>query len=211
MRELLIPVAFDKNSEPEPLTISRFEELFDITYLHRLTFADWKTEARLRKKCARAKKREKVDPFATWLGTYHSMHIEAQKMPPIAIKWMHAKIGYGLFSTAPLKKWQFLGEYTGILRQRSRINPDINDYCFMYPWAWLPIKAYTIDSEKQGNYTRFINHSDVPNCESISVFHDGVYHIIFRAIRDIEPGEELTYDYGGIYWQRRKKLHEHER
>ena len=48
-----------------------------------------------------------------------------------------------------------------------------------------------VDASRQGNDSRFINHSCQPNCESDVV--DGRVYI--TAIRDIEPGEELTYDY----------------
>ena len=48
-----------------------------------------------------------------------------------------------------------------------------------------------IDAVHHGNDSRFINHSCDPNCESDVV--DG--HVYIVAIRDIAPGEELTYDY----------------
>ena len=48
-----------------------------------------------------------------------------------------------------------------------------------------------VDASLQGNESRFINHSCDPNCESDVV--DG--HVYITAIRDIAPGEELTYDY----------------
>ena len=38
---------------------------------------------------------------------------------------------------------------------------------------------------------RFINHSCAPNCEAV----DERKRIYIEAIRDIAPGEELTYDY----------------
>lgn len=48
-----------------------------------------------------------------------------------------------------------------------------------------------IDASRQGNDSRFINHSCDPNCESDVI--DG--HIYITAIRDIPAGAELTYDY----------------
>ena len=92
------------------------------------------------------------------------------------------------------------------MRRRGLLRRDVNDYCFQYPREWTATKAFTIDSEDQGNYTRFINHSDTPNVESRSFFHDGVFHIAFRTIEEIEAGSELTYDYGEIYWNNRKKI-----
>ncbi len=206
-----LKIALKADEEPKECSIKRFEELFGITYLKELTFSDWETEQWLRKKCVRAEKKGKIGQLAQWLGTYHQKELAEGRIPDVAIRWMHEKIGYGLFTTKPFKKWQYIGEYTGILRRRSLFFPNINDYCFMYPREWIASRAYTIDSEKHGNYTRFINHRDYPNCESVSVYHDGVFHILFRAIEDIPAGEELTYDYGGIYWLRRKKLKEEER
>jgi SET domain-containing protein len=52
----------------------------------------------------------------------------------------------------------------------------------------------------QGNLTRFINHSRDPNLQPIHVFYDGFYHLIFIALRKIQQGEELSYDYGQSYW-----------
>jgi len=48
-----------------------------------------------------------------------------------------------------------------------------------------------IDAGVDGNEARFINHSCEPNCES--VIEKG--RVFIDAIRSIEPGEELTYDY----------------
>ncbi len=49
----------------------------------------------------------------------------------------------------------------------------------------------------RGNIARFINSSCAPNCES-QKWHDaatGEVRIGIFASHDIEPGEELTYDY----------------
>jgi len=48
-----------------------------------------------------------------------------------------------------------------------------------------------IDAGVEGNEARFVNHSCAPNCESV-IENQRVY---IDAIRTIEPGEELTYDY----------------
>ncbi len=42
-----------------------------------------------------------------------------------------------------------------------------------------------------GNEARFFNHSCDPNCESVIEGR----RVYIEAIRAIEPGEELTYDY----------------
>jgi SET domain-containing protein len=54
------------------------------------------------------------------------------------------------------------------------------------------VDAHTvIDAGIDGNEARFMNHSCEPNCESL-IENQRVY---IDAIRTIEPGEELTYDY----------------
>lgn len=48
-----------------------------------------------------------------------------------------------------------------------------------------------LDAAVDGNDSRFINHSCEPNCEAVE--EDD--RIFVDALRDIERGEELTYDY----------------
>lgn len=48
-----------------------------------------------------------------------------------------------------------------------------------------------VDAARNGNEARFINHSCDPNCEA--VIDDG--RIYIEALRTIQTGEELTYDY----------------
>lgn len=201
-----IKIAFKSDAPGEEYPVSRFEELFELSYFPHLLFADWEVEQWIRRKCAWAHRTGRVKKLALWLGKLHGHQIDAADTPDVTIRWMGAEVGYGLFTDKPLKKWEYIGEYTGTLRRRNLFFPNINDYCFMYPREWISLKAFTIDSKTQGNYTRFINHSDYPNCESVAVFHGGIYHIIFRAIQDIPAGTQLTYDYGDVYWNRRKKI-----
>ena len=53
-------------------------------------------------------------------------------------------------------------------------------------------KKYDIDGNVPANHARHINHSCDPNCEARNV--KGRIWIV--ALRDIEAGEELSYDYG---------------
>lgn len=55
-----------------------------------------------------------------------------------------------------------------------------------------------IDATRHGSSARYINHSCGPNCEAI----DEEGRIYIEAIRDIKPGEELTYDYNLILEER---------
>ncbi|MEZ5315493.1 MAG: SET domain-containing protein-lysine N-methyltransferase [Chlamydiales bacterium] len=203
---MTLKISSKESSKIKEYSIQEFEEFFGLTYLKQLTFSDWRTEQSIRKKCRSAEKKRKIHPFSRWLGTYHFKELTQHMIPPVAIQWINEEIGYGLFSTKPFKQWQYIGEYTGVLRRRSLFFPNTNRYCFMYPREWISTHAYTIDSKKQGNYTRFINHDDSPNCESIAVYCQGLFHILLRTIKTISSGEELTYDYGNGYWRNRKKF-----
>ncbi|KAI1315828.1 histone methyltransferase set1 [Mortierella claussenii] len=52
-----------------------------------------------------------------------------------------------------------------------------------------------IDATKMGNIARFINHCCTPNCNAKVITVDGQKKIVIYAKRDIEEGEEITYDY----------------
>ena len=52
-----------------------------------------------------------------------------------------------------------------------------------------------IDSIERGNEARFINHSCQPNCITRKWNFLGETTVGVFALRDIAPGEELTFDY----------------
>lgn len=60
------------------------------------------------------------------------------------------------------------------------------------------------EDEYESLWTRFINHASPPldNLKPMSVpeSYDGKPRVWFMAKRDIEPGEELCFDYGEDYW-----------
>lgn len=55
---------------------------------------------------------------------------------------------------------------------------------------------YIVDATTSGNLARFINHSCEPNCCCrVIASEDGSHHIVIFASREINIGEEITYDY----------------
>jgi len=53
-----------------------------------------------------------------------------------------------------------------------------------------------IDGNVGGDFSRYMNHSCEPNCEAELVEGDPVTRIFIVALRDIDAGEELVYNYG---------------
>jgi SET domain-containing protein len=99
--------------------------------------------------------------------------------------------GFGAFATKHIPAGTRLIEYAG-----QRLTPDEAEA--RYP---------DVEGERHHTFlfaidddidARFINHSCDPNCDA--VVEDG--RIWIDAIRDIEPGEELAYDYAYILEER---------
>jgi len=55
-----------------------------------------------------------------------------------------------------------------------------------------------VDAAYGGNLARWINHSCDPNCDA--VIEEG--RIYIESVRDIQPGEELAYDYNFVLPER---------
>lgn len=67
-------------------------------------------------------------------------------------------------------------------------------------------EAIYVDAEDEyySLWTRFLNHASPPhnnvNPKSIHESWNGEPRVWFVALRDIEPGEEICFDYGDDYW-----------
>lgn len=70
------------------------------------------------------------------------------------------------------------------------VNPDDPYHTFFFSLSC----GLVIDGGQRGNEARWINHSCAPNCEA-QENEDGT-RVFVVALRDIEPDEELFYDYG---------------
>ena len=101
--------------------------------------------------------------------------------------------GRGAFATRPIKRGTRIIEYTGERISHEEADRRYDDGAMGRHHTFLfSIDSKTvIDAAVDGNDARFINHSCAPNCEAI----DERKRIYIEAIRDIAPGEELTYDY----------------
>jgi hypothetical protein len=106
-----------------------------------------------------------------------------------------AKTGLGLFATEPIKKGTKIIRYFGPLLDCHKEKDDAveNKYLFQLNKRW------TIDGSIRKNIARYINHSCKPNAESD--VNPRKKKIIIRAIKNIEPGEEINYDYGTDYFK----------
>jgi hypothetical protein len=79
---------------------------------------------------------------------------------------------------------EYVGEKIDKVESARRCEAD-NHFIFAYD------DTHDLDGNVDWNPARWINHSCEPNCETID--DDG--HMWVAAIRDIQPGEELTFNY----------------
>ncbi len=106
-----------------------------------------------------------------------------------------SRTGLGLFATKPIKKGAKIVRYFGPLLDCRKKKHDAieNKYLFELNNRW------TIDGSVRKNIARYINHACKPNAESdVSARKRKV---VIRAIKNIEPGEEINYDYGTDYFK----------
>jgi uncharacterized protein len=93
----------------------------------------------------------------------------------------------GCYTTEPIKKKGFVAEYSGpritIAEADALYEHSPRTYLF-----GLVNGTHVIDGDSA---SAFINHSCDPNCEADEI--DG--KVTITAIRNIEAGAELTYDY----------------
>lgn len=103
--------------------------------------------------------------------------------------------GLGLFATETIPKRELIVEYTG--RRISTVEAQeiertrANRYLFELNTRW------TIDGSSRRNLARYCNHSCEPNAEADTVRG----RMMYRAIRRIPAGAQITIDYGEEYME----------
>jgi hypothetical protein len=108
--------------------------------------------------------------------------------------------GKGVFALVPIPRGAVIIEYTGeridwpeALRRHPHDPTDPNHTFYFHI-----DDGRVIDAKFGGNSSRWINHACEPNCEA----DEQGGRIFIKALRDLQPGEELFYDYGLVIDQR---------
>ncbi len=97
--------------------------------------------------------------------------------------------GKGCFATQTFQKAKKIAEYTGELISRAEIARRVKR---RRRHRICAIDSYwAIDGSRGGNGTHYINHSCAPNCYLKVI----AGHVLFFALRDIAPGDEILLDY----------------
>ncbi|RGP70331.1 hypothetical protein FLONG3_7509 [Fusarium longipes] len=131
-------------------------------------------------------------------------------------------VGYGLFTVEPIAQDDFIIEYVGELithdegvrREARRGDVFDEESNISYVFTLLENEGIWVDAATYGNLSRYINHaseSDKRGCNITPriLYVNGEYRIKFTAMRDIEAGEELFFNYGENFPNLTKKLLDH--
>jgi SET domain-containing protein len=108
--------------------------------------------------------------------------------------------GQGVFALQPIAAGETIIEYTGEViswpeaLRRHPHDPSQPDHTFYFHID----DERVIDGKVGGNLSRWINHACDPNVEA----DDSSGRIFLLALRDIERGDELFFDYGLVIDER---------
>ncbi|BES87798.1 AWS [Nesidiocoris tenuis] len=123
--------------------------------------------------------------------------IQRHEWSPGLTRFMTRDKGWGIKTKYKIKKDTFILEYVGEVvsdrefksRMASRYQKDTHHYCLNLDGGLV------IDGHRMGGDGRFVNHSCEPNCEMQKWCVNGLFRMALFALRDIDPNEELSYDY----------------
>jgi SET domain-containing protein len=101
--------------------------------------------------------------------------------------------GRGVFATRRIRPGQKIVEYTGekIPNDEADRRYDEENMKRHHTFLFTLDDDYCIDGDTRTNKAKLINHSCDPNCEAI-IEGDQIW---IYALKNIQPGVELAYDY----------------
>jgi hypothetical protein len=114
--------------------------------------------------------------------------------------------GLGVFvlPDQTIAEGDWLGEYLGQLLPANAPEAETSDYAFDMPGRAVErVRRVIVDAATHGNWTRFVNSSCEPNVQALAEQVGKVRVIVYRALRDIQAGEQLLVTYGRGYFEER--------
>ncbi|KAL8433296.1 hypothetical protein ACSSS7_003980 [Eimeria intestinalis] len=130
------------------------------------------------------------------------------KAAQLAARQKHLRVaksavhGWGVFAAEPIRRGEFIVEYAGNAVAEAKANFLEEQYVQSMGGSTYFFKlkdGSIVDATSCGAATRFINHSCAPNCCTVDILDEddeaGGSHVGLLALRDIEAGEELSYNY----------------
>ena len=129
--------------------------------------------------------------------------------------------GWGLRTLESIKKFAFVCEYAGELisiqeakKRAQELTHETGNYLIVLREhsSKDQVLRTHVDARFHGNASRFVNHSCSPNLVMVPVRVDSIVpRLALFAARDIDIGEELSFDYSGEFdvWPAAETNREH--
>ncbi|XP_067296145.1 N-lysine methyltransferase KMT5A-like isoform X2 [Pseudorasbora parva] len=129
--------------------------------------------------------------------------------PGFMERFIDSNKGRGVFATHPVEAGEFVLEYRGELISAEEC--QARDYTeiqstFLFEFEWQK-RHWCIDASKEdGSLGRLINDNHKsPNCTMKKIVVNDRPHLCLFAVKKIEIGSEIEYNYGDSQWPWRKK------
>ncbi|KAF1966149.1 SET domain-containing protein [Bimuria novae-zelandiae CBS 107.79] len=114
-----------------------------------------------------------------------------RRPPPVQIYRTTNGQNNGVVALAPFERGAGIGEYVGLITKGVR-HVDVMD-------SSTATANYQIWQGRQGNFTRFINHSCKGNAQFTQFTWLDTQHVVLVS-KGIGAGVEISVDYGDRYW-----------
>ncbi|XDV12024.1 hypothetical protein PO909_000781 [Leuciscus waleckii] len=129
--------------------------------------------------------------------------------PGFMERFIDSNKGRGVFATQPVEAGAFVLEYRGELISaeecRARDYTELQS-TFLFEFEWQK-RHWCIDASKEDcSLGRLINDNHKsPNCTMKKIIVNDTPHLCLFAVKKIEIGSEIEYNYGDSQWPWRKK------
>ncbi|RYP57168.1 hypothetical protein DL769_009650 [Monosporascus sp. CRB-8-3] len=143
--------------------------------------------------CRDCKQEQSNDPKLNACQCFPSLFGAPRAACPVQIFRTANGRNNGLQALVPFERGAAIGEFVGLVTKGLR-DVDVMDS------TAVGGHGYQIWQGRQGNYTRFVNHS----CKANAQFQDFVWMGTQRAVlvsKGIGAGQEITVDYSDDYWR----------
>lgn len=119
--------------KPIPLTEKLFEEYFKVKHLDHLFFEEEDSFYFLKEKTDKHLAKPLIRQMKLWAKAMFSKEYHLQAHPRLLIKKIDPIMGLGVVAYQNIAAYSYIGEYTGVVRKRSKRKDELNDYVFGFP------------------------------------------------------------------------------
>ncbi|XDV25875.1 hypothetical protein PO909_029708, partial [Leuciscus waleckii] len=121
-------------------------------------------------------------------------------------------LGWGVFTTSHFHKGDFLIEYRGEVINKEEFERRLKLYdnsleVFLFEFRFNGKQLWVDGAKDDGALGRLVNDDHINANSKMKIIRvDKKPHLCLFAIKDIRPGEEISYNYGDSEWPWRHQV-----